>query len=380
MRIAETLESAGHAVTIVCKHVDPLPRDETVNGVRYLRVPMRARPLRPRSGLLKFRAFRSFVEDTVKSLRPTAIHANDLIALPAANAIGRAIGAKVVYDVHDLYLHGPKKRSAPGMMHGRKVEQHNIRIADSVITVSDSIAEHLLESYQIPLPDVVLNAPDIRAVSGETAPIRGLREVLGLPPEIPLAVYTGLRHANRGLDRLVRALGMVPDTHLALVGHSMGNIDDTLNHIAALEKVESRLHILQPVPHDLVTAFISSADFGIIAYDINCLNDQYSMPHKLFEAVFAGLPTAVSDLPELRRFVESTQTGIVMNARRIDDIAATMRKMAAEKDQLRLEPEKVAALKRQYGWPAQARILLEVYERLGIGGTAVAPDLEPAGC
>ena len=376
MRMAETLVSAGHAVTIVCKHVDPLPRDETVNGDRYLRVPMRARTLRPRSGLFKFRAFTSFVEDTVKKLRPTVIHANDLIALPAATSIGRNIGAKVVYDVHDLYLHGPKKRSALGNWHGRNVEGHNIRVADSVITVSDSLAGHLQKSYRIPLPKVVLNAPDVRAVTGESVSILGLREIVGLPPETPLAVYTGLRHSNRGLDRLVRALGMVPDMHLALVGHSMGNIDDSLNHIAALEQIENRLHILPPVPHDLVTAFISSADFGVIPCDFNCLNDQYSMPHKLFESVFAGLPTAVSDLPEMRRFVELTRAGIVMNARNIEDIAATMRKMAAEKDALRLGPEKVAALKRKYGWPAQAKVLLGVYDRLGAEGVTASPAVE----
>lgn len=378
MRMAETLQTAGHAVTIVCKHVDPLPRDETVNGVRYLRVPMRARPLRPRSGLFKFRAFTSFVEDTVKKLRPTAIHANDLIALPAAISIGRAIGARVVYDVHDLYLHGPKKRSALGMLHGRNVERRNIRIADSVITVSHSLAEHLRDNYRIPLPQVVFNAPDIRAEAGGTAPIPGLREVVGLPPETPLAVYTGLRHTSRGLDGLVRAVGMVPDLHMALVGHAMGNVDDSLNHIAKLENIESRLHILPPVPHDLVTAYISSADFGVIPYHFDSLNHRFSMPSKLFEAIFAGLPVAVTDMPEMRGFVEKTRTGFVMDAGNVDDIARVIAQMAKDRLAIRLGSDRVEALKRQYGWPAQAKVLLDVYDRLGTEGAPAPSAVEAA--
>ena len=80
MRISETLAEVGHRVTVICKLAPGLAADERINGVRYVRVPMRARPLRPRSGVFKFSAFESFVEETVLTLRPTILHANDLIA------------------------------------------------------------------------------------------------------------------------------------------------------------------------------------------------------------------------------------------------------------------------------------------------------------
>lgn len=378
MRMAETLVSAGHSVTIVCKYVDPLPRDEAVNGVRYLRVPMRARPLRPRSGLFKFGAFSSFVETAVLALAPTAIHANDLISLPAATRIADRTGAAVVYDVHDLYLFDHKDRSRLALWHGERTERRNIRRADAVITVSDSMADHLQRYYGIARPTVVMNAPDIRVWDEAESGRRSLRDEIGVDPETPLGVFTGQRHLSRGVESLARALDHVPGLHLALVGFGNADGDAQLAGIAEDGRFAERLHILPPVPHDMVTAYIASADFAIIPQYDPCLNIQYSMPHKLFEAVFAGLPVAVADMPEMRGFVENTRTGLIMDTGSVDDIARVMGRMAKERHGLRLGDDRVEALKEQYGWPAQAKKLVDLYGRLGARGEAASSAIAAA--
>lgn len=377
MRIAETLADAGHSVTIICKQADGLPVDAVSGGVRYVRVPMWSRSLLPRVGLLKFSEFESFVRDKVLEIRPTVIHANDLIALQAATRLARQIGAKVVLDIHDLYLHGPKKRTGLAYWHGERVERANIRLADAVITVSNGIAEHLQRLYGIARPAVVLNAPYIPSgsVAGTS---RRLRDEIGLAADQPLAVYTGGRSRSRGLDRLVRAMADVEGLHVAMVGHAQSAEDPSLRKIALDGGYADRLHLLPPVPHTLVTSYISSADFGVIPYHVECLNHQYSMPHKLLEAVFAGLPVAVPDLREMRRFVNATETGLVMNALDVADIARAMRTLAAKRKELRLSKDKVWALNEEYGWEVQAATLRSVYDRLYLHRSAPNDQIQAA--
>ncbi len=373
MRIAETLADAGHSVTIICKQADGLPIDAIARGVRYVRVPMRWRTVLPRVGLLKFSTFESFVRDKVLEIRPTVIHANDLIALPAATRLARRIGAKVVVDIHDLYLHGPKKRSRLSRLHGRKTEEWHIKLADAVLTVSEGIADHLRDTHGIARPVVVMNAPDPDAVSADAAEIATVREVIGLSPQVPLGVYTGARHLVRGTDRLVAALAEVPGLQFAMVGQAPAQVDGHLLDLARSAGCADRLHLLPPVPHEDVTRFIASADFGIVPQNAQCLNHEYSMPHKLFEMVFAGLPIAVSNLREMSAFVRRTECGIVMERGDVDDIAATMRRLINERGSLKLSPHRLSKLIRDYGWPSQARKLLDVYEQLG-ASAARRPD------
>lgn len=363
-RMAETLCNAGHSVTIVCKHADGLPKDEISQGVRYLRVPMRARPLRPRFGVFKFSAYESFVRKAVLAIRPTVIHANDLIALPAANSLARQLGAKVVLDIHDLYLHGAKKRSKLSQWHGERIERRHIRLADAVITVSNGIADHLRDTYGIERPVVVMNAPDPDAATPDGPSIETVRDALELGPEVPLGVYTGARHLVRGTGRLVSALAHVADLHLAMVGAAPAEVDRQLLSLARAGGCADRLHLLPPVPHELVSRYIATADFAVVPQHAECLNHEYSMPHKLFEAVFAGLPVAVSNLREMSDFVHGTGCGVVMNAKDVEDIAATMRKLVAERGRRIASPDRTAQLSRIYGWPSQARKLLAVYEQL----------------
>ncbi len=366
MRMAEALTQIADTVTVVCRLEDGLPPDETVNGVRYLRVPMRSRdlPLKrrliPRHGLMKFEAFRWFVEDAVMARNPTIIHANDLLALPAGVALSRKAGAKVVYDAHDVYLHQPKRRSALVRWHGSRAESRNIRRAEAVITVTESIVDFFQTTYGIPRPTIVMNSPDF----GDQKNGPTLREEIGLADDVPLAVYLGRRDRNRGLDRLTTAMAQVPDLHVAMLGHSADGIDDRIAAMAERGGYKSRLHLCAPVPHDRLVGHIRSADFSVVPLHAASLNHEFALPNKLFESVFAGLPVVVSDLKEMGRFVRETDTGLVMDARSVESIVEHLQYAVCERDRLKLSPEKVQQLWAEYGWPVQSEKLLSVYRRL----------------
>ena len=294
-------------------------------------------------------------------LRPAVVHAHDLVTLSAGAAISRMTGASLIYDAHELEtdtnywtLNALTRREL------RRYERALTPSTAAVVTVCDSIADWLAREYRLPRPIVVLNAPS--AVSGTGR--EDVRHALELPPSVPLAVYVGSVTVDRGLENCVRALTHAPQLHLATVGPRAGDVEQALLEIAEELAVGDRLHLVDPVPPDSVTSFIASASCSVIAIQNVCLSYAYCLPNKLLESVFAGLPVAVSNLPEMRRFVENVGCGVVMDETDPAAIARALTALAEDGAPYRLEGTELHRVTEEFGWQAQRAKLLALYETL----------------
>jgi glycosyltransferase involved in cell wall biosynthesis len=294
-------------------------------------------------------------------LRPSVVHAHDLVTLSAGAAVSQATGAALVYDAHELEtetnywtLNSLTRREL------RRYERSLTQRTTAVVTVCDSIADWLAKEYRLPRPVVVLNAP-----TETTADAHGdLRQTLGLGPTVPLAVYVGSVTIDRGLENCVLALAHAPSLHLATVGPRNSDVEWALLDLAADTGVTDRLHLVDPVSPEHVTRYIATASCSVIAIQNVCLSYAFCLPNKLLESVFAGLPVAVSDLPEMRRFVEAAGCGIVMDETDPAAIAHALTALADDPDRYRLRGEELRRVTREFGWPAQRTKLLELYANL----------------
>lgn len=290
-------------------------------------------------------------------IRPDIVHAHDLITLSA----GAFDGALLLYDAHELETHTNYHTLSP--VTKRWIELYERALAprcDAVLTVSDSIADWLERRYSIPRPHVVLNAP--RSPTARTTP--GIRRVLGLDNSVPLVVYVGLVTVDRGLELCVEALRDLPDVHLATVGPRYSGTEEAMRAAATRFAVQDRLHLIDAVPSADVIPFIESADASILPIQNVCLSYAFCFPNKLLESVFAGLPVAVADLVELRRFVEDNEVGLVMDERTPAGIAGALREVLERRSELRPSRDKISELERRYGWDAQAERLRALYAEL----------------
>lgn len=415
---AETLAAAGHMVRVVCSETEGAPDREIINGVEYLRVkwprklsmlreiladrrryrsPLEraasvlisianpviglaiiaqksltralrmmfrsvARPIRRfRAQLLKFSFTRLAVADAAAEWQPDVIHAHDLITLPAAVKTAHGLGARVIYDAHELEQH----RSNPGPLWARLWTRHHEHkyapLADRVVTVSDSIANHLEAELNVQRPLVVFNSP---TVMSDKPGHRDVRGDLSLPDNAPLVIYVGKLTTNRGLEMVVEALARADEIHFVCVGSRVPIVEQSVRDLAQTLNVQGRLHILDPVPPDSIVPYIRTADLSVIPTQDASLSYRYSMPNKLFESVFAGLPVVVSDLPDMRRFVERTGTGIVMNQADPKDIARALREAYARRADFALSPERMCKIVGDYGWDTQGQKLIALYDSL----------------
>jgi glycosyltransferase involved in cell wall biosynthesis len=107
--------------------------------------------------------------------------------------------------------------------------------------------------------------------------------------------------------------------------------------------------------------YIVTADIGVIPIQDVCLSYRYCLPNKLFEMTFAGIPVCVSNLPEMRAFVESEGTGVIMDEKDPRDIARAMREAYRGQEALRATGERLDRLKAHYSWATQVERLLPVY-------------------
>jgi glycosyltransferase involved in cell wall biosynthesis len=277
---------------------------------------------------------------------------------------GRSI--KLVWDAHE-FLPGIKPwnenpRWHPAQCsHEREYSSH----ADAVVTVSETLADMLIERHELTeRPTVVLNTPgEVPDLSETSASAPDLRELCGIGPDVPLVVYSGAAAPQRGLDIMIESLPQLAGVHVALVvlrptsGYVQGLVDR-----AQELGIGDRVHALPYVAHDQVVPFLSAADVGVIPIH-HWPNHEIALITKFFEYSHARLPLVVSDVKTMAEVTRTTGQGEVFIAENTDDYIRALRAVLSDPKQYRAAYDTPGLLE-QWNWEAQAEILDQVYTRL----------------
>lgn len=303
----------------------------------------------------------------IDRLKPDLIHANDFAmvgvgARAALRAKARGRQVKLVYDAHE-FLPGVSRPSAHPWWLPAQVanEREHIGFADAVVTVSETIADMLVEEHGLPeRPAVVLNAPQVGELSDG---VTGLREVCGLSPETPLLVYSGGMASQRGVDIMIEALPRLEGVHVAYVVAS----PSTPYILGLMERAEAlgvrdRVHLAPYVAPEHVVAYVASADIGVHPTHHH-LNHEISLATKFFEYSHAGLPIVVSDVKEMAAMVRRTGQGEVFRAEDLDDYVRAIRAVLADPQKYHKAYAGLDLLQ-DWTWEKQAEVLDGVYARL----------------
>lgn len=314
-----------------------------------------------------------FAENLARShpeIQPRIVHAHDIYTLPAGVLMSRRYGAKLVYDAHE-YEPGRANLSDDGRPCelALALEDDAFEHVDAMITVSSSIADLYGERNVRLYPTVVMNAPEVLLQEEPGSSSKGsnfdIRNRARLAKDTPLIVFTGAtQREHRGVDKVVAALEYVPDHHLAIMGPRDERNDEWILSLARTTGALDRVHLLDPVDASDVTSAIASCNVSVIPFQDVSLNHRFAMPNKLFEAAFAGIPICVSDLPEMRRFVETLGIGRVMDQTNPRSIADALRDVCDNPELYSMTDESRKRLQSEYSWDAQKKKLLALYQDL----------------
>ncbi|WP_055585348.1 glycosyltransferase family 4 protein [Peterkaempfera griseoplana] len=323
-------------------------------------------------------------------LRPELIHAHDFhtvgIGARAAARLGTpAQPVRWLYDAHE-YLAGveaPGRWDVRGRLRRRMllgVEREYIRRADAVVTVSAAISERLQADHGLARrPRVVLNAPVVRAEPAAAGGGPDVRRAVGLPPEVPLLLYSGGLAPRRGVATAVRALPGLPGVHLVLVVRRGDPDAEGLLGLARRLGVGERLHLADYVAPDRVVPYIASCTAGLVPI-LHRPNHELSLITKYLEYLHARLPVLCSDVAEMARTTRSLGVGEVFRAGDTASFQAAARALLADPVRHRRSyaPGGAADLALPgLAWGGQADVLDDLYAEL----TGRRPDRarQPAG-
>lgn len=299
-----------------------------------------------------------------------AVHAHDIYCLPAGVVLSQKLGVPLVYDAHEYEPARATKIDPTAKELPVLIEDDCFPHITRMITVSDGIAELYNKRFAGPAPTIIMNAPEIKADLAEVAvPLpdnfKTVRERAGVGEDVPLIVFTGhVQGPHRGVDKVLEAMTFIPDAHFVSLGARNTRDDEWLLRIAKRLGVKDRVSLLPPVDAREVPMVISSATVSVAAIQDTSLSYHYCLPNKLFEAAFAGLPICVSDLPEMKRFVETLGVGKAMDQTDPKAIAAALQDVFENRDRYLMGPEAQKKLAEIYSWHAQSAKLLALYDSM----------------
>ncbi len=305
-----------------------------------------------------FRNVRSFAAD----FAPDVLHTHDMYLMGLGEAIRRDASNRPVYWIHDNHEWVAGSSHIPPAFRtlAGDIEAAFIHDADYHLTATEGLAGVLKEQYgSLPPMRTIFNAPALYPPLNDAVGTVKANLDIGAAP---LIVYAGQTKAGRGVERVMPVLHHLPDTHFAIITNNKGDHVDAIQAAAEACGVKQRVHWLPYAPHDQVWRYLSDADLGVIPFE-RYGNTEYSLPTKLFEFVFAGLPVVAPPLKALSGFMKEYGAGKVVDfddpagaAKTIDALLSN--RSAGARDQ-KVRREVIA----NFAWEVQERRLLEVYAK-----------------
>jgi len=300
-RAVEALVGEGASVDLICLGGDEAPKREILNGVNVRRLAMK----HERRGKLeygyRYGAF-ILVSSAIFAIRSLArrydlvyVHnMPDILVLSAL--IPKALGAKVVLDLHDpmpelmmTIFNSTSDSKSVGMM--KRLEKWSIARTDLVVTASVTF-KRIFSSRSCSAEKiaVVMNSPD-----GRIFPFYPVK--VGSPAsqdrkERFVIMYHGSIVERNGLGVAIDALAQVreaiPAAELRIYGARTAFLDRVME-MARSKNLQDAVHYLGPKMLEDLVGEIEKCDIGIIPNQRNAFTD-INTPTRIFEYLALGKP------------------------------------------------------------------------------------------
>lgn len=262
----------------------PLKRDEDVLRCRFWNVPKLFKSLDGR--LLALCSRGAFLR--AMRFGPDLIHAHYAYPDAAAAAqLAAEVGLPLVVTCHGSDIQVLAKEPTRGRLIAKALGQ-----AAAVVAVSRDLAGKIARLGVDParihhIPNGVDLSRFFLADKG------GARRCLGLEEGVPWLVAAGRLEAVKGYDRLLRALALLDNVRLVLVGD--GGERQALSRLARELGLAERVRFAGTVPHDALAPYYQAADALVIS------SHSEGWPTVIHEALACGTPVvapAVGGIPE----------------------------------------------------------------------------------
>ncbi len=301
---------AGHAVQMLAadfSHVrarQPVPGDEVLDGIAYRWC---RTPAYQGNGLGRVRNIAAFlravVADTprlVRDFRPDVVIASSTYPMDiwAARHMARRAGAKLVYEVHDLWPLSPIELSGMSPRHPfallcQAAEDAAYRDADVVISMLPKVHAHMVSrGLDLSKLHIVPNGITFDEWQGAAPPMRDdVAAALAAARTAGRTIvgYAGSMGLPNALDVLLDAAALLRDAPMAFVMVGDGHERVRLAARVAAQGLQ-HVQLLPPIPKAQVPAFLAAIDIAYIGWQRVPIYRFGIAPNKLMDYMMARAP------------------------------------------------------------------------------------------
>lgn len=364
---AISLVNAGHEVHLACYTRSGRVTEEVWEGVSIHRKAISPYIYKTSVGALKFEKYfnfwRAFLGELIETHEFDAIHIHDLPLARVGYEMKQRFGVRFILDLHEnwpalLNLSEHTKgfigRLLCSIPDWENYEQTYSKLADKVIVVVEEARERLVafgvERGRIHVVSNTLNLAEFDFPKPEK-----------MEGKFVLAYGGGVSY-HRGLQYVVEAMPFVKESDREIEvwiigdGRYLPKLEAQVQELG-LNKVvrffgwQARTELLQ---------LISQADVALIPH-IKSPHTDNTIPHKLFQYIYAGLPVLSTNCAPLERIINETNSGFIYQDGDVKGLAALINDLIDHPEKLKARAQSKEWVSQKYNWSNDEQVLIEIY-------------------
>ncbi|SDW88258.1 Glycosyltransferase involved in cell wall bisynthesis [Marininema mesophilum] len=302
------------------------------------------------------------------------IHCHDPYTLSIGGYLKRKLGARLVYDSHELF-NEPNSKNRWERAIGYRAESFWINHVDHLIAGNEFMAKELEARYSDVKTTVVRSIPDSIDQLPDDEEKHYFHQSLGLEPDAKVILYHGTFVKNSGLEELIASLKYLPSIYKAvLMGDGVQR--ETLEVLIQENNLERRVYFHSLVPPQEMLELIAHAHVGVALQPSQCINHRLATPNKIFEYIQAGLPVVASDQPGNSIVIGTYKAGLLVDPLDVQGISRAIEEIVTNP-----LPYFIGTLRarKEMTWEKERNQLIELYQGIEQERQAVAVEMDKVG-
>jgi glycosyltransferase involved in cell wall biosynthesis len=280
---------------------------------------------------------------------------NDLDTLLPNFLVHKLKHIPIVYDSHEYFTATPELVDRPKVQRVWKgIEKRIVPKLKSCITVNASIANLFEQEYNVPFR-IVRNIPRL----SERIRIPARTE-LGLPADKKIVLMQGSGiNVQRGAEEAVEAMQYLDNVLLLIVGGGdvLPVLKKMVNELSLYKKVK---FVSRQTPANL-RGYTANADIGLTIDKDSNINYRFSLPNKLFDYIYAGVPVLATPLVELKKIIDQYQIGDFIQNHDPEHIASKIKSMLQDESRMTLYRKNTQKAATELNWETERNTLIEIF-------------------
>ena len=280
---------------------------------------------------------------------------NDLDTLLPNFLVGWIKQIPIVYDSHEYFTATPELVDRPKVQRIWKwIEKAIVPKLKNCITVNASIAKLFEEEYHVPFK-IVRNIPN-RFTNSEIPS----RKTLGLPEDKKIVLLQGSGiNVQRGAEEAVAAMQFLDNILLLIVGG--GDVLPLLKKMVTDLSLQNKvLFVPRQTPENLA-GYTANADIGLTIDKDTNINYRFSLPNKLFDYIYAGVPVLATPLVELKNIIQTYEIGDFIENHDPEHIAGKIKNILADENKLAMYKANTQKAATELNWENEKKTLIEIF-------------------